>query len=53
MFATLIAFGQSEESALKMVKALRLGENLTGMTYKIAKATTTYKGVDRAGGRHN
>ena len=46
MFATLIAFGQSEESALKMVKALRLGENLTGMTYKIAKATTTYKGVE-------
>lgn len=46
MFSTLIAFGQSEESALKMVKALRLGENLAGMTYTFAKTTTTYKGVE-------
>jgi hypothetical protein len=46
MLITLIAFGQSEESALKMVKALRLGENLAGMTYKLAKVTTTYRGVE-------
>jgi hypothetical protein len=48
MFVTPIAFGQSEESALKMVKALRLGENLAGMTYKFAKVTTTYRGVEAA-----
>jgi len=46
MFVTLVAFGQSEASALKMVNALRLGENLSGMTYTFAKATTTYKGVE-------
>lgn len=46
MLVTLIAFGQSEENALKMVKALRLGENLAGMTYQIAKTTTTYKGIE-------
>jgi len=48
MLVTLVAFGQSEESALKMVKALRLGENLTGMTYKFAKATTSYRGIEAA-----
>jgi hypothetical protein len=46
MLVTLIAFGQSEESALKMVKALRLGENLAGMTYNFAKVTTTYRGIE-------
>lgn len=46
MLFTLIAFAQSEDSALKMVKALRLGENLADMTYKLAKVTTTYKVVE-------
>lgn len=41
-----IAFAQNEESALKMVRALRLGENLAGMVYQFAKVTTTYRGVE-------
>lgn len=45
-FAATLAFGQSEDSALKMVKALRLGDNLTGLTYQIAKTTTTFKIVE-------
>lgn len=45
IFFAGVAFGQSEESALKMVQTLRLGENLAGMTYKFAKITTTYRGV--------
>ena len=40
------AFGQSEEGALRMVKALRLGESLAGMTYQFAKVTTTYRGIE-------
>ena len=43
---TSVAFGQTEEHALKMVQALRLGENLAGMTYKVAKVTTTYRGIE-------
>jgi hypothetical protein len=46
IFVTGAAFGQNEESALKMVQVLRLGENLAGMTYKFAKITTTYRGVE-------
>ena len=46
IFIASVAFGQSEERALKMVQALRLGENLAGMTYKFAKITTTYRGVE-------
>jgi hypothetical protein len=38
-------FAQNDESALKMVKALRLGENLGGMSYNLAKLTTTYQGI--------
>jgi hypothetical protein len=41
-----LVLGQSEESALRMVKALRLGENLEGMTYQFAKVTTTYRGIE-------
>lgn len=40
------AYGQSEDGALRMVKTLRLGENLAGMTYQFAKLTTTYRGVE-------
>jgi len=43
---TSAAFGQSEHHALKMVEALHLGENLSGMTYQVAKVTTTYRGVE-------
>lgn len=46
IFATGLAFGQSDDSALKMVKALRLGDNLVGLTYQIAKTTTTFKIVE-------
>ncbi|WP_395669763.1 hypothetical protein [Rhodoferax sp.] len=46
MFFASVAFGQSEERALNMVQALRLGENLAGMTYTFAKITTTYRGVE-------
>jgi hypothetical protein len=46
IFVTSVAFGQSEERALKMVQALRLGENLAGMTYQFAKTTTTYRGIE-------
>jgi len=46
-----VAFGQTEESALRMVKALRLGENLAGMTYRFAKLTTTYRGIEATLGR--
>lgn len=43
---TSAAFGQSEDHALKMVEALRLGENLGGMTYQVAKVTITYRGIE-------
>jgi len=46
IFVTSVAFGQSEEHALKMVQALRLGENLSGMIYQFAKITTTYRGIE-------
>jgi hypothetical protein len=46
IFVTSVSFGQSEEPALKMVQALRLGENLSGMTYQFAKITTTYRGIE-------
>ena len=45
VLAVGVALAQSDESALKMVKALRLGENLGGMSYKLAKLTTTYQGI--------
>lgn len=38
-------FAQNDESALKMVKALRLGENLGGMSHRMSKLTTTYQGI--------
>ena len=40
-----LAFAQSEESALKMVKALNLGDNLGRMSYQMSKVTTTYQGI--------
>ncbi len=46
LVVTSASFGQNEESALRMVKALRLGENLPSMTYRFAKITTTYKGIE-------
>ncbi|MBC7917057.1 MAG: hypothetical protein H7Y28_04515 [Rhodoferax sp.] len=46
LLVSSVALGQSEERALKMVQVLRLGENLAGMTYKLAKVTTTYRGVE-------
>jgi hypothetical protein len=51
IFVASAAFGQSEERALKMVQALRLGENLAGMTYKFAKITTTFRGVEASVGQ--
>ena len=45
VFTVGVGFAQSDESALKMVKALRLGENLGGMSYKLSKLTTTYQGI--------
>lgn len=39
------AFAQTDESALKMVKALRLGENLAGMSYRMSKLTVSYQGI--------
>lgn len=45
LFATGIAFAQSEDSALKMVQALRLGQNLGSMGYQVSKTTTTYQGL--------
>lgn len=46
IFAAGFAFGQSEDSALRMVKTLRLGDNLAGLTYQFAKTTTTFKIVE-------
>jgi hypothetical protein len=45
LFASSATFGQSENAALVMVKTMRLGENLSGMTYQTALNTTTYRGV--------
>jgi hypothetical protein len=45
IFSVGIAFAQTEESALKMVRELRLGQNLGGMSYKLSKVTTTYQGI--------
>lgn len=44
-FVAGFAVAQSDESALKMVKELRLGQNLGAMSYRMAKITTTYQGV--------
>jgi hypothetical protein len=45
ILVTGIAFAQTEESALKMVRELRLGQNLGGMSYKLSKVTATYQGI--------
>jgi hypothetical protein len=44
-FTAGAGLAQNDESALKMVKALRLGENLSGMSYNLAKLTATYQGI--------
>lgn len=45
VFTVGLAFAQSEDSALKMVKALKLGDNLGRMSYQMSKVTTTYQGI--------
>jgi hypothetical protein len=45
IFLTGVVFAQTEDSALKMVRELRLGQNLGGMSYKLSKVTTTYQGI--------
>jgi hypothetical protein len=45
MLVTGVAFAQTEESALKMVRELRLGQNLGDMSYRLSKVTTTYQGL--------
>ena len=45
IFLTGIVFAQTEDSALNMVRELRLGQNLGGMSYKLSKVTITFKGI--------
>ncbi|MDR7305683.1 hypothetical protein [Rhodoferax saidenbachensis] len=47
MLIPIVALAQTEERALKMVQVLRLGDNLSDMTYQFAKNTTTYKIVEK------
>lgn len=47
-FICLSAFAQTDESALKMVKSLRIGENLMSMSYQAALLTTTQQGIAKS-----
>ena len=44
----LSAFAETDESALKMVKSLRIGENLMSMSYQAALLTTTQQGIAKS-----
>jgi hypothetical protein len=45
LFVAGIAHAQTDESAMRMVKELRLGQNLIGMSYKLSMLTAHYSDV--------